>query len=332
MNCLKFLTFRCAFARYFRKRFLSFLIFAAVVFPWTFPAGAAESPVKTEIAPSSVIEAVKTGDLAALKKQLGEGVSADAKDKWGSPLVSLAAQAGHEDIVRLLLEQGASPANTMRGSLPLHFAAEGGNTNLVVLFLEKGNPINATMEAGMSVLYFAVKGKHHDAARLLLERGADANLYRPVQNVRRIYLPLSQAIANEDRKMVELLIKHGADFNALDNIGIPAYFEAARISSSSLLKYFLGLGAEPDRVSQEGSTPLMWAAAHGSLENVRLLVSKNVQADRRSQVIFAFKNDQPLSARDMAVKNGETEVAAFLEKQVQSSGKAQPQPRIHFIK
>jgi uncharacterized protein len=289
---------------------------------------AAEVAPVPEPAPATVLEIVREGDLVALKKLLAEGLSPDAKDKWGTPLISMAAKRGHESIVRLLLEHGASPSVAMRGSLPLHFAAEGGNTNLINLFLEKGNPLNATMDMGASVFYFTVSKRHFEAAKLLLEKGADPNLYRPPYNYPRLFTPLAQAIYYEDREMVELLLKYGADVNAPDNTGAPSYFQACMLDSTSLLELMLSKGAKPDFVSREGSTPLMWAASAGSLANVKLLVGKGAKIDRTTRVMFSMNQENALTARDMAIISKHKEVADYLAKADPASSKV----RIHIIK
>jgi ankyrin repeat protein len=97
------------------------------------------------------------------------------KDRSGTPLV-LAADRGHLEVVRLLLERGADPNIPEVGNAP-HGRA----------------------------LYSAVYNRHFDVARLLLEHGANPN-----QEVESSADAPSIAIMNSDRKMIELLVSHGA--------------------------------------------------------------------------------------------------------------------------
>lgn len=291
-------------------------------------AGPMRAPAAA-LAPDEALAAIQSGDVKTLQGLLAGGLPVSATNKFGAPLLGLAALAGHEPVVRLLLDQGASAATpSSRGALPLHFAAEGGNTNLLALFLEQGNPINATTGMGFTAFYFTVQSRHAPAARFLLAKGADPNLYTPSNSFPRFLRPLGQAINQQDKSLVELILKHGGDFNALDNLGNPTYFEAATQSSPAMLEFFLALGAEPDKVSREGSTPLMWAAAAGQLKSVQLLVSKGAQVDRRTRTLFGFGFEQPVSARDIALKNQHAAVVTFLER----AGSASSKTRIHIIK
>eukprot|EP01045_Picozoa_sp_COSAG04_P000336 COSAG04_NODE_7_length_45988_cov_220.188869_21_plen_212_part_00 len=90
-------------------------------------------------------EAAKAGDVAAIERLAGEGVSPDAKNEHGTPAVYCAAAGGHTAAMEALLRLGADP-NATRDS--------GGST--------------ALMEA-------ALRG-HAECVRLLLEAGADATL------------------------------------------------------------------------------------------------------------------------------------------------------------
>ncbi|KOM33329.1 hypothetical protein LR48_Vigan01g288500 [Vigna angularis] len=53
-------------------------------------------------------EAIKNGDIGAVKKLLNEGVDANYKDKQGLSLLHLAAVFNQTDIVFTLMDSGAS--------------------------------------------------------------------------------------------------------------------------------------------------------------------------------------------------------------------------------
>jgi len=277
---------------------------------------------------SAAFDAVEAGDMATVKKLIAAGLPAGSTNKNGVSLLLFVAEKGDEEMVKLLLEKGA-PADvitpTKRFS-PLHAAATSGKISLLKLFLEKGNDINAVTYDGYTPLFLAINAEQVDAIRFLLEKGADANLSKPSYNYPRAALPLALAISKGNRTIVELLVKHGADINAVDNIAAPAYFEACTLPNSAMLQYFLDHGADPDKVSREGSTPLMWAAANGSLENVKLLVGKGAKVDRTTRALFAEDHGRSLTAHDIAIKNEHPDIAAYLR------GLSISKVRIHFIK
>ena len=61
-----------------------------------------------------------------------------------------AAEAGHDAIVSLLLDHGASvSAVTDTGYLPLHLAASGGHLASVSHLVEAGSPLDEVTTAGL---------------------------------------------------------------------------------------------------------------------------------------------------------------------------------------
>ncbi|MED6193500.1 hypothetical protein PIB30_020115 [Stylosanthes scabra] len=68
-------------------------------------------------------EAIKNGDVAAVKKLLNEGVDANYRDKQGLSLLHLAAVFNQTDIVFILMESGASlEYKNAQGETPLDCA------------------------------------------------------------------------------------------------------------------------------------------------------------------------------------------------------------------
>eukprot|EP00850_Spirogloea_muscicola_P001507 SM000005S17304 [mRNA] locus=s5:1351050:1356072:+ [translate_table: standard] len=60
-----------------------------------------------EPTPEGLREAVKAGDVAAVRELLGKGLTADYQDKQGMTLAHLAAMFNHTEVVMLLMENGA---------------------------------------------------------------------------------------------------------------------------------------------------------------------------------------------------------------------------------
>lgn len=107
-----------------------------------------------------------------------------------TPLI-LATQAGLVEIVRTLLEHGASPnrINTknesplllavrtdLHGVTPMGIAAEYGHAEALDILIHYGGDVNAQAPNGDSVLYDAAGSGNPDCIEFLLQHGADPNI------------------------------------------------------------------------------------------------------------------------------------------------------------
>ena len=85
-----------------------------------------------------LLEAARIGNRARVAAVLESGVNVNAANKYGVTALGLAAERGHLDTVRLLVERGAdvNARETFYGSLPIDFALRGGHLDVAVFLLE----------------------------------------------------------------------------------------------------------------------------------------------------------------------------------------------------
>jgi ankyrin repeat protein len=115
-------------------------------------------------------DALRTGKVQVVKKFLDNG-SATANEKsfaWSA--LQMAADKGHLDVVKLLVEKGAEldyrhPVNKMTA---LHLAAYSGHDDVVKYLLSKGADPNIKMRGGVSILR-VVKDEGRDSTAKILE-------------------------------------------------------------------------------------------------------------------------------------------------------------------
>ncbi|HUS97156.1 MAG TPA: ankyrin repeat domain-containing protein, partial [Hyphomicrobiaceae bacterium] len=79
------------------------------------------------------------GCLTLARRVLDDGGSLEARDRFGAAALSLAAKAGHDEIVALFLARGAPvDARNLEGSTALFVAAEEDNLSIVQTLLAHG--------------------------------------------------------------------------------------------------------------------------------------------------------------------------------------------------
>jgi len=232
-----------------------------------------------------MFEAVRRGDVECVRELLRRGVNPNVRD--GDPVtlfnigaylkkgraeieeggggycvtgetpLHVAAEKGHVEIARLLLEHGADPnARDMYGVTPLHLATYWGHLDVVKLLLEHGADPNAKEKlGGETPLYWAVQHKRTDIAKLLLKHGADPNnrSKRSIEDGRAV---LHWAVRTGDVDLIRLLLEKGANPNVRDKYGYTPLHIAALRGKPRIVELLLKYGADPNVRNADGETPL----------------------------------------------------------------------------
>lgn len=115
-------------------------------------------------------DALRTGKVNVVKKYLDNGSATVNEKSFAWSALQMAADKGHLDVVKLLVENGAEleyahPVNKMTA---LHLAAYSGHDDVVKYLLSKGADPNRKMSRGVSILR-AVKDQGHTSTVAILE-------------------------------------------------------------------------------------------------------------------------------------------------------------------
>uniref|UniRef100_A0A673K3Z1 Ankyrin repeat and SOCS box protein 2-like n=1 Tax=Sinocyclocheilus rhinocerous TaxID=307959 RepID=A0A673K3Z1_9TELE len=165
---------------------------------------------------SALFEASKNGHAEAVEILLSKRADVNITNKTGLLPIHVAAKNGHDSIVAMLIPRTSKVKVRCSGISSLHFAAENNRDNVLETLIEAGYDVNAKMSDDWSkmyedhrstALYSAVANRNIEAATMLLDAGADPNLD--------IFNPLLVAVRKGSMEMVTLLLKHGANVNAL---------------------------------------------------------------------------------------------------------------------
>jgi hypothetical protein len=148
--------------------------------------------------------------------QLKTGAIADSKGRDGRSPLSIAAQHGHEAVVRLLLARDDVDVNSKDSSdrTPLLWAARNGHEATVKLFLARDDvDVNSKDSSDRTPLLMAARRGHEEVVKLFLVRDdVDVNSEDSSGQT-----PLSWAARNGHEEVVKLLLAwDGVNVNSKD--------------------------------------------------------------------------------------------------------------------
>ena len=258
----------------------------------------------------------RTNKTEAAKLLLDAGADVNRAETWRgqTPLLWAAAQS-QPDMVRLLLEYGAEPnvratynewprqvsAESRRmyrpfgGLTPLLFAAREGCAACVAALLEGGADPDFASPRNVTALFLAIDNSHMDAAKVLIEAGANVNKWDWWGRTP-LYAAVDQSNVpgggRADRatpdatlpgEIIDLLLAHGAnpdlqlklpppyrsivDDRGCDSMlttGMTPLLLAAKTFDVDAMQRLLAAGANFNLPNQDGVLPILAAAGLGS--------------------------------------------------------------------
>jgi len=157
---------------------------------------------------SPLLRASKKGHIKSVRKALVEGADvSQAHPVTGMTPLLAALRYGHEDVAKLLLDQGAPVnVNDLMGFTPLMYAISNNDHGLAGLILAKGADMNAVSKQGLSAVSCAVTSGNAELINRLVSYGANINVKDSLG-----YTPLGWAVMSGDEHIVHKLLNLGAD-------------------------------------------------------------------------------------------------------------------------
>ena len=201
--------------------------------------------------------------------------------------------------------QTAPSADEIRVYAGLHEAAAKGDAAEIEKLVKEGERINIQDSRSRTPLHVAVYMKKHDAARLLLKLGANANALE----IDRYDIVTMAAVANDlemlklaldggasarnitsrydgtaliaaahlgHAEVVQMLIAARAPLNHVNNLGWTALMESIVLGNggrnhTDTLKALVDAGADVNIADRQGTTPLQHARRRGYVNMARIL-------------------------------------------------------------
>jgi len=139
----------------------------------------------------------------------------------------------------------------------LHYATICGLNNIVeFLVVERSRGVNALgFNRNETPLAVASRFGHAEAARVLLEHGADTNTRDKYD-----WSPLERASENGHADVVRVLLEHGANVMARDSTGTTPLHTSSAYGQPRSARVLLEHGADVHAKGMDGVTPLHWAS------------------------------------------------------------------------
>lgn len=216
--------------------------------------------------------AVAAGDRARFEQLATDGdVACTDRDDW--TLLHVAARHGHDELVTLLLDRGASidaPGNV--GRSPLYEAAKYGQLATVRLLADRGAQLDAASAHGFTPLIVAAERYHLAIVEELLDRGAAPGaVQQNGQTALQQHIQYLEHVRGDPLALTRLLIDRGVPLEVHDGLGRTAVYAAAQHGALAILRLLLEAGANPNATRNDGYTPMDAARANGHDEVVQLL-------------------------------------------------------------
>jgi len=175
-----------------------------------------------------------------------------------------------KEAVRLFLKAGMDVNETLKfkyypdvTETALIHAVNAGQEEMVEFLIENGAKVNQKMKSGVSALLAAAEKGHIRIAKILIDKGAKINHANEhgdtalILAMRKLDLAVKRQMKKRYSEVALFLIKEGADVNAKNKWGYTALYYAAWSNDLEVVKTLLKRGADVNAAPYgTGLTPL----------------------------------------------------------------------------
>ncbi|KAG8428544.1 hypothetical protein J3459_003823 [Metarhizium acridum] len=236
-------------------------------------------------------------------------VDVDSPASDGSTALIIATKGNHLNMVRLLVGRGANVIwREGHNRDALQYAAQYGHDQVLRQLLEAGNVMGGDYmyRADLSLLSLSALAGHVQVTKMLLDRGfrdtdalvvacqygqtAAVKVLMPHSSPASLNAGYSNAARYKKFDTVKTLLEAGADINAKSKQGLTALHHGAYSSNPRLVQLLVSRRAKLDVRDMTESTPLHYAARRCSVESLEILVeagaSLNIEDDKGDTPLY----------------------------------------------
>ena len=191
-------------------------------------------------------------DVAALL--LRKGARWDIGSNSGHGAVSIAAANGQNQVLQMLVEQGAdleqrgfANKDPNLSVTPLMRAAIGGHSSTIGVLAELGARLDERDALGRTALYHAASNKHTSCVSILIQKGASLD----VQTTEKRETALMIAAFNGSKDITRALVEAKADQRLTDWRGMTPWIFAVHHANDEKLEQLLSPAQEEDKTLRQ---------------------------------------------------------------------------------
>lgn len=236
-----------------------------------------------------------------------------------APIV-MASALGNNEIVKVLIDNGADVNITIRGGeTPLHHAAKEGHMDVVKTLLDRKADLNAQDEKGERSLTLAAQNGHADVVRYLLQRGADM-YHKNHFGFDSWYYAMTQ----HNEIVLTALTEHYNDLRSQGKTLKSPLCIAASLGNCPMIKILLKMRVDPEETDLDGNTFIHHAAINNQ---------GNVIKHFHKKVSIDAQNHAKETAMHIACRRGSHDaVLELMEKKAKTNvGNLKGETALHVV-
>uniref|UniRef100_A0AAQ6IFM0 Notch receptor 2 n=1 Tax=Anabas testudineus TaxID=64144 RepID=A0AAQ6IFM0_ANATE len=215
--------------------------------------------------------------------------------------VNVKGPDGFTPLMLASLRNGGGPDCSLHGEEEEESGGDEPGPSVISDLISQGASLMAqTDRTGETALHLAARYARADAAKRLLDAGADPNVH---DNMGRT--PLHAAVAADAQGVFQILIRNRAtELDARMNDGTTPLILAARLAVEGMVEELIHCHADINAVDDHGKSALHWAAAVNNVEATLVLLKNGANRDMQDN-----KEETPLF---LAAREGSFEAAQVL--------------------
>jgi len=242
---------------------------------------------------TALVLAVKYKNLELVKSLIQYGATINVKSNNGKPLLSIATANNSIEIVKYLIQSGID-LNMLdsNGDSALSIAIRCQLVEISKVLIDHGADINIRDSSGNTILLTALLTNNEELYTYLLNKCNDINIKNYDDKT-----ALSIFTEKEDLEKVKLLIYYGADINSVDVYGNTPLLVAINRKCDNIVNYLIDNGADINVKNQNGDTPLLIASKKNYMECCKKLINNEVNVNYKdsngnTSLMIAIKNER----------------------------------------